>query len=667
MKKINKFLFILSLLAFVITACAPDEFLLGDKDVAPSDLVEGIAFKIEHDASNPNIIYLKSMMGNKYTPLWNHPQGRSQEQVVTLKIPFAGTYSVQFGVETRGGIVYGEPVTLKVDQMYAGFISDEMWTLISGGSGKSKTWYLDLDASGVSKYFDGPLYFYGTYDSWEQVTNGVKAPEGADSWNWNPKYKENTWLMNAADFGSMTFDLIDGANLTVEHKTLSARGIEKGSYMMDVDNHTMRTTDASVLHDDGRDQQVLQWGDIRILSLTKDAMQLAVMRDNSSEGKCLLVYNFISKDYADSWTPGEVAEPEPKLPDGWEADISQTVSKTIKWVLSPETPFNWATLDGTLMNADWTSADKYASWTGFNASAAAKYANFSLTLNSATKSATYVAPDGTSSKGTYTLDEKGIYAFDGFKPNFEICGGWVYLSTTDANQWRITSIEKDASGAVTGMWVGKRDPQKAEYMVYHLVPQIGGGGATDKLAAWKTALVNKTFKPDANWFIDWLNFDMSGGWTSASTFGADFTSNGWVWNEATSKIAKSVTLKFTEEGAYILATLTQDVYDESGNLVTGGKNVTGKVVINPDNPSIGFEFPLVNYTGSAGNWLNATNPKGSKWTKPLGENEWIFVSHGESNLSNINSKGFWLGAVSNAVGAGDTKDELLVFHYVLAN
>ena len=289
MKKINKFLFILSLLAFVITSCAPDEFLLGDKDVAPSDLVEGIAFKIEHDASNPNIIYLKSMMGNKYTPLWNHPQGRSQEQVVTLKIPFAGTYSVQFGVETRGGIVYGEPVTLKVDQMYAGFISDEMWTLISGGSGKSKTWYLDLDASGVSKYFDGPLYFYGTYDSWEQVTNGVKAPEGADSWNWNPKYKENTWLMNAADFGSMTFDLIDGANLTVEHKTLSARGIEKGSYMMDVDNHTMRTTDASVLHDDGRDQQVLQWGDIRILSLTKDAMQLAVMRDNSSEGKCLLV------------------------------------------------------------------------------------------------------------------------------------------------------------------------------------------------------------------------------------------------------------------------------------------------------------------------------------------------------------------------------------------
>ena len=52
-----------------------------------------------------------------------------------------------------------------------------------------------------------------------------------------------------------------------------------------------------------------------------------------------------------------------------------------------------------------------------------------------------------------------------------MCGGWVSLSTTDANQWRITKIEKDGAGTVTGMWVGKRDAVKAEYMVYHLVPQ----------------------------------------------------------------------------------------------------------------------------------------------------------------------------------------------------
>ena len=101
------------------------------------------------------------------------------------------------------------------------------------------------------------------------------------------------------------------------------------------------------------------------------------------------------------------------------------------------------------MNADWTSANAYASWTGFNAAAASAYANFSLTLNSDANSAVYVAPDGTTASGTYTLDEKGVFTFNGFKPTFVISGGWVTLSTTSENQWRITKIEKDVSGNVT--------------------------------------------------------------------------------------------------------------------------------------------------------------------------------------------------------------------------
>jgi hypothetical protein len=41
-------------------------------------------------------------------------------------------------------------VTFKIDQMYAEFISDETWTLLTGGAGEEKTWYLDLDAEGIS-------------------------------------------------------------------------------------------------------------------------------------------------------------------------------------------------------------------------------------------------------------------------------------------------------------------------------------------------------------------------------------------------------------------------------------------------------------------------------------------------------------------------------------
>lgn len=677
MNKIFKLFSLLSIVAIMFASCSPEEFALGTKDVKSEELVEGIAFKIEHDATNPNIVYLTSLMGTQYTPLWNHPQGRSQEQKVTLKMPFAGTYDVQFGVQTRGGVVYGDTVTFNIENMYAEFVSDPMWTLISGGAGQEKTWYLDLDANAVSRYFIGPLYFYGTEDNWKSAALYAEGKSGdfvketlgiTDSWHWDPDYKGNSWLMSAVDFGSMTFNLKSGANVVVEHTSIPSRGTQTGKYLIDTENYTMKIQDAGILHDSGRDGVVLNWGDIKILSLTENTMQLAVLRDAtlSGEGACLLVYNFISKDYKDAWVPGEVVEPEPTLPTGWQTDISQTVSKSIKWVLSPETPFNWANLDGSLMNAGWTAADKYDSWTGYNAAAAANFANFSLTLNSETNTAVYVAPDGKSATGAYTLDNKGIYTFTGITPNFVICGGWVTLATTDANQWRITKIEKDLTGAVSGMWVGKRDPVKPEYMVYHLIPQATGG-TVDPLAAWKKALVGKTFKPDTAWFIDWLNFDLSGGWTSASTFGADYTSNSWVWTQKTSDIAKSASIKFEASGSDIKATLTQDLYDASGNVTTAGYTVSGKVTIKPDVPSLTFEFPLVNYTGSPGSWLNTTNPKGANWTTPLALNEWIFVSHGSSTLGTIDTNGFWLGCVSNATGGGDSKNEVLGFHFVLAN
>jgi hypothetical protein len=59
-----------------------------------------------------------------------------------------------------------------------------------------------------------------------------------------------------------------------------------------------------------------------------------------------------------------------------------------------------------LKNADWTAADKYAEWTGYTAAAAANFAKFSLTLNSATNAATYVAPDGTSTTGTCLVSQR---------------------------------------------------------------------------------------------------------------------------------------------------------------------------------------------------------------------------------------------------------------------
>src|SRR5687767_13371890 len=159
----NKLLkvFTVFLVGLIGYACSPEEHELATASVDSDELVEGIAFSIEHDTDNPNIVYLTSLMDSRFTPLWDHPQGRSQAQTVTLKIPFPGTYTVKFGVQTRGGAVFGEEATFTVDDFYAPFVEDELWTLLSGGVDEEKTWYLDLDADGLSRHFLGPLYFYG--------------------------------------------------------------------------------------------------------------------------------------------------------------------------------------------------------------------------------------------------------------------------------------------------------------------------------------------------------------------------------------------------------------------------------------------------------------------------------------------------------------------------
>lgn len=476
MQKIyNSLLYMALAVLMTFTACSPDDLNLGAVDVKPGDLVEGIAFTITHDSSNPNVIYLESKMGSPYTPLWIHPQGRSQEQKVTLNIAFPGTYTVTFGVETRGGVVYGEPEEFEVEEFYAPFVENEMWTLISGGVGSEKTWYLDLDADGLSRYFSGPLYFYGA-DDWYGNISGNQPALGEDSWNWLPDYAGNTWLMDAGNYGSMTFSLIDAATITVEHLMLADRGTETGTYLLDTDNYTLNLSDASILHDSGRDGQVLGgWQEYRIVSLTEHTMQIGVQRNPDYEGACLLVYNFISKDYFDNWTPSEEEEAEPTLPDGWKDDVSQTVTTAIKWVLSPETPFNWANLDGSLMNA-WNGVSDYPDWTGFDASVPATYANFSLVMDSSDDSVVYTAPDGTVSEGSFTLDDKGIYTFSGVSPNFTICS-WVNLYTGDENTWRITKITKNAAGKINGMWVGVRAADKDEYAVWYLIPSDGSSAS----------------------------------------------------------------------------------------------------------------------------------------------------------------------------------------------
>ena len=154
-----------------------------------------------------------------------------------------------------------------------------------------KTWALDLDADGNSVYWDGPLYYYGTDDNWNSVTNGWTI--SGDTWNWCPIWAENTWICDAADFGTMTFN----ADGTVEVNDKSNGATYSGTYTVDTENYTITLVDAEILHLSNFDELVTNWStSLKVLSLNEKGLQIAALRDNSDEGECLLVFNYVDND-----------------------------------------------------------------------------------------------------------------------------------------------------------------------------------------------------------------------------------------------------------------------------------------------------------------------------------------------------------------------------------
>ena len=154
-----------------------------------------------------------------------------------------------------------------------------------------KSWSIDLDADGNSVYWDGPLYYYGTDDSWDTVTNGYTVD--GDTWNWCPVWADNTWITDAMDFGTMTFNA-DGS-VVVNDKS---NGVSyTGTYSVDTSNYTITLSGANILHLSSFDALVSNWStELKIMSLNEKGLQIAALRDQSDEGECLLVHNYVDTD-----------------------------------------------------------------------------------------------------------------------------------------------------------------------------------------------------------------------------------------------------------------------------------------------------------------------------------------------------------------------------------
>ena len=461
MKNKFKILNIFLGLALLFSACTPKDYELGalvDKSA--------LKFSITQDAKDPNMVILKSLTPG-LTPQWITPLGRSTRMQDTCKIPFSGTYKFVYGVESAGGLVQADTLTMNITTNNLSYVNDPLWTMLSGGVGNEKTWYLDLNAAAVSKYYAGPLFFYGTYDSWETVTNGVKAPVGADSWNWCPDYPGNSWLMGAANFGSMTFDLKSGAHVTMNHLTIPARGTEHGTYMLYSDAHTLKLTDAGILHDAGREINATQWGNCKVLSLTENTMQLAVLRDKPSgtDGPCLMVYNFISKSYSDNWTPKVVNYSEPIKTGFTKADLVGTW----KYNLLCQNWISWEVKGsgkgGSLGNSWLTRADMIATLVSWGGSAS--------TITNA-------------DANTYVFNTDGTCSLNGNANTYSVANGSITFGTPlSGNEWSLIYISLTGASVnvlnvttmgtapytSSGIWIGQRNGAKNEDQAVQLVIQ----------------------------------------------------------------------------------------------------------------------------------------------------------------------------------------------------
>ncbi len=268
--KLKMILIALSGSVLLFSSCRPKKYELGilaDK----SDL----QFTIAPSSANPNNIVLTSLTPN-VTPMWVTPYGQSIRIKDTINVPFPGTYKFVYGVESAGGFVQADTTIITINSLDQNAVSTPMWVALAGGYGQSKTWVMDLDANGVSKYFAGPFYFGGT------------------GWEWDPAFSDIGWAgVSAGDYGTMTFDLIGDAHFSANNKMFPDLS-GTGKFVLYPATNQLATIGAQVIHDKAEGNTVLDWNaKMTIKTLDADHMQLIA----KTGADAWLIYNYITQDY----------------------------------------------------------------------------------------------------------------------------------------------------------------------------------------------------------------------------------------------------------------------------------------------------------------------------------------------------------------------------------
>jgi hypothetical protein len=389
-------------LLMLATACSPDEYGLGTANVSSEDLVQGLAYTVSVDQAT-NTVEMKSLLGSSYVTSWVHPQGTTTSENATIRVPFAGDYEVKFGVMTRAGMVYGEPYQFTINNTNGELLTDQIWLdLTGGGQGCSKTWRIAYE-NGVTTAFNGPFYFKGTDDCWESITLGRDLGDGADSWAWDADASCLDWIgITPANFGKLTFDLINGAHVAVN-------GVAAGAYTVDTDNHKLNLPETAAWYDADAPAFSSDWYNIKLLSLTEYTMQIGIIR---ASDPCLICINYVADGWDGTYPGGggitNKDVEDPYTGDGNE-DLTTTTTTEKTWLLVEDAPYDWYWWNGAA--GAWQS-------NGFAAAANYKYSWCPAASEDAVSDFSLTLSKKNSTSGTFILntsngEESGTYTTDG--------------------------------------------------------------------------------------------------------------------------------------------------------------------------------------------------------------------------------------------------------------
>jgi len=504
----------------LLASCSPDDYSMGGAQYSAEDLVAPSAYTVE---INGNKVTLTSKISG-CTPLWITPNGRSQSSQLTLDLPFAGTYEVTFGAETRAGAVYGEPYTFTLNQNDFSLLSDEKWFYLADkdyktgdelpdastlSSGVSKKWYPCDKDYGLG--CTGPVMYMPPYDpendgytDEEAAANNYKdIVFGRENWapNWDPGFQ--SWLIPEDSpymdsYMEFSMNAANGCVATMYRGESGSKGSSTGTNMtgkftLALDAGTCPTisfTDCYAMHNTGFDEVCSNYTqDIAIAELTPYYLVLVTKRTNS-EGNWYIVWNFVSEEVKNTnggcipkEETGLLEKSDPVLPTysnlatklfTTDIDGATFTGNQMTYLLNDEAPYDWMWWNGSSNVAAWQSVTN-GTYNDTWAPAFTGAEDFELTF--AKKSdGTYTYEFGTGESGTLTIGENTVTFDDDV----------TFLTTSsDMRTVAVTGKEFTVLRCVDGEEVQLGVPASNDangninsYLVANLTYKSVGGGTT---------------------------------------------------------------------------------------------------------------------------------------------------------------------------------------------